>query len=145
MGQKLHTDVLVDSVFFVVGLYLERLVNCSLIFRPFMDNWSIPVADRPVILETHSRSLQNRILSTSERLDRGIRVQVRPFQLLREDSARKRLIDGCAIIVSRAYLSKNHPKYSKQPTEILASRLGTRFQVYDMTDYEVSGLSSLLP
>ena len=138
VAQKLHTDVLVDTIFLVTGLYLKSLFNSNFILYPFMDNWAIPQADRSTILSYQSISLEKRITETSQELNRGIIAHVEPVRLLSLDSPRKRLIDGCAIIVSRAFLDEGSPKYSSIPLEILKSTLGVRFQIGDMTEYEIA-------
>ena len=141
VSQIVYRQVLEECLFKIIVQHLKPYPNLNFDYYPFVDNWSFPKADEHILLNYHTESLENRIITGCRELGYSNQHIVHPIELLNVDSKRKRLIDGCATIVSRAYFTESHPKFSTMPLEVLEKELVDRIIIEDITNDSIKFLN----
>lgn len=116
--QIIHSHVLDHCLFNLITGYFEAGRDDAA-FAVFIDDWSIPKNDIEISLEHRATSLYGKISPLCEDFAEGRLVSIGPLDLLNRDSSRKRFVDVVASTVSRAYLTKNNQKYSRDAVDIL--------------------------
>ena len=138
IAQILYRQVLVNTIFYSVTRYIE-CTRAGAHFLPFMDSWSIPEADQPIILKEQIESLVKVVYKLFRR---RIEFAATSLQQLTSDSKRKRLVDVVASAVSRSFLRNTHERYSRKVLEIIMRNL--RNQHHDGTKEIVSFLRDFM-
>ncbi len=119
IAQIIHSQVLDYCLFYLITGYFEQGGGDSA-FAIFIDNWSISPNDIDIFLSFRAESLYERISSLHRRFPaEGQLVSIKPLELLKEDSSRKRFVDVVASIFSRAYLKRDNQRYSYEAANIL--------------------------
>lgn len=112
--QIIHSKVLSNCLFEAITLCLETSSNINE-FNVFIDNWSIPTQDISIYLKCRSESLSSNIRKLFPNVD------IKPIELLKQDTKRKRFIDTVTSVVSRKYQDISSNKYSAEPFDLLFS------------------------
>jgi len=111
-AQILHTAILDNCLFDIIVDYLESesVDSRKYNFGIFIDTFDYPVPDRPILVDSTSSSLEEKIQEDiQDNLNKDYDISVRPIKLLDDDiSKRKRLIDVITSIISRAFRDKNN-------------------------------------
>ena len=128
----LYSAVLNECLFNIVADYLESfnsVNNCC--FEIYIDDWSIPVADKNLFIEDLKLSLKSKM----ESLFQDCEISMNNLVLLDDNnSKRKRLIDIITSVICRAFLDLDNSKYDTAPLNILKKRLETNIKIHDITD-----------
>ncbi len=119
IAQIIHSNILSHCLFYLITGYFEQ-GGSDAAFALFIDNWSIPEKDIDISRSFRTESLYERISSLHRRFPaEGQLVSIKPLELLKEDSSRKRFVDVVASIFSRAYLKRDNQRYSCEVAGIL--------------------------
>ncbi len=137
IAQIIHSKVLSNCLFEAITLCLE---NSSKIneFNVFIDNWSIPAKDIPIYLQYRSESLSQNVKRLFPNVD------IKPIELLENDTNRKRFIDSVTSIVSRNYKNISSNTYSKKPFDVLFSSESITAIEVDITEKETDLMNRML-
>lgn len=116
--QIIHSHVLDHCLFNLVTGYLEKN-GIEAAFAIFIDDWSFPKNDIDIALRHRAKSLYDKISPLCANLARSRLVSIAPLELLKEDSVRKRFVDGVTSTFNRLYLNPRSDKYSIEVVEVL--------------------------
>jgi len=137
IAQIIHSKVLSNCLFEAITLCLE---NSSKIneFYVFIDNWSIPAKDISIYLKYRSESLSRNVRRLFPYVD------IKPIELLEQDTKRKRFIDSVTSVVSRNYHDISSDKYSAEPFGLLFSSESINGINVDITKKETDLMNKML-
>ena len=116
--QIMHSQVIDHCLFHSITGYFEA-GGGDTEFSVYIDNWSIPQADVEILLEERVGSLHRSISPLCLKYHTGRPVSIRPIELLKDDTNRKRFVDVVASVISRAFLRSDNPRYSLEPMNVL--------------------------
>jgi hypothetical protein len=137
IAQIIHSKVLSNCLFEAITLCLETSSNINE-FNVFIDNWSIPDKDVSIYLKNRSESLSRKISMLFPNVD------IKPIELLVQDTKRKRLIDSVTSVVSRNYYNISNNKYSSEPFYFLFSTESINSINIDITKKETGLMNKML-
>jgi hypothetical protein len=118
IAQILYSQILVDTVFTSVTVYMESHKTSSAISIN-LDHHCFPKDDMEIHLKDWAKAIQNDIDSFYKKLGPKINVHTAPILLMEQDSPRKRFVDVVTSAVSRYFLHESSKKYSHVPLKIL--------------------------
>ena len=137
IAQIIHSKVLSNCLFEAITLCLETSSKLNE-FNVFIDNWSIPAKDISIYLKYRSESLSKNIRKLFPNVD------VKPIELLEQDTKRKRFIDFVTSVVSRNYHNETSDKYSNEPFNILFSSKSIHTINKDITEKETEMMNKMI-
>ncbi|MCH7733371.1 MAG: hypothetical protein IIB44_12840 [Candidatus Marinimicrobia bacterium] len=90
-------------------------------FNIYIDNWSIPINDRTTMIDLMRSSMEARTNEITTSYFPNASVTINNYELLIEDSHKKRFIDIITSVASRAFFPESDERYSSQVDTIITS------------------------
>jgi len=119
-SQIIYSQILFPQIFRIIKQYIGRKQS-SANFSVFIDNWAFPENDLSLALELPSEIITEKMNEINKIHFPNVKISCNQFELLVEDSNRKRFVDVIASILSRKFKDTNHEKYVEDILEIIST------------------------